>query len=288
MASSCVRLTPGSTTCVEMAQLFTKPARDLTDGEAQSVLTYLQNEREISLSDPKKGPGAPRGQLRMSTTIAGVEFWQASGKNGASRLGQIGARAVPDFLPTPKFAVVLYKFAVRLRDGWGASQIVWGGIGQGSGKNAVDCHMKGHCMDFYGATTTRAGVLDVKRDWYLRPVIGKDGKPHAVDAKEKQEFDRDRWGSDTHTTYRLLNEKEEPEPAASDKGYYNARAKEFFCDVYTFISEQCAFGSNDIPPASFKAGLRIQAGMTLHPDYPTKQRKGHMDHVHFQLGGAFS
>jgi hypothetical protein len=273
-----------------MAPLFTKPARDLTEPEANSILTYLQREGEVGLYDPKHSGSAPRGQIRMRTTIAGVEYWQASGKNGASRFGSVGAHAVQDFYPTPQFAVVLYKLAVRLRDRWGATKIIWGGIGQGSGLSATDCHAKGHCIDFYGATTSRAGVLDVKRDWYLHPVYLANGKLHAPPPHKPKDglaFDYDRWGIDNNTSYRLLLPTNDVEKMPTEKDYYNTKARDFFCDVYTFVSEQCAFGANDISPASFKAGHTLKAGYTLHPDYPSAKRIGHMDHMHFQLGKAF-
>jgi len=163
--------------------------------------------------------------------------------------------------------------------------------------------MSGHCVDFYGGTTTRGGTFDVKRDWYLRPVYLKDGKPHPADGQTG--FDRDRWGNDTHTRYRLAPTSglqtplgavvevgatiaaslAEMLPASQDD--YNPRAKEFFTDVYTFISEQCAFGPNDISPAAFRSGSPLKAGYTMHPDYPTRKRVGHNDHIHFQLGNAF-
>jgi len=284
-----------------VAPLFDKPARDLTEAEAYAILGYLQSQGEIGLYDPAKSKDVPRGQMKVATSMAGVEFWHASGNNGASKFGSVGAYKDASFQPTPAFAVVLYRLAVRLSDQWGATKIVWGGVGHGSGKNAHDCHMAGHCLDFYGATTRRGGTFDVKRDWYLRPVYLKDGKPHPTAGQTG--FDRDRWGNDTHTSYRLVT-KIAPQPPLVEAGLafaatladallpesqddYNPRAKDFFLDVYRFISEQCAFGPNDISPAAFKSGSPLKAGYTLHPDYPTQQRRPHNDHIHFQLGSAY-
>lgn len=286
MSVPCWRFTMGDNYCKQLAPLFIKPARDLTQAEAFAVLSHLQSIGEIGLYDPKQSATAPRGQMRVATKMAGVEYWQASGNNGASTLGSVGAHKKDDFYPTPQFAVVLYRLAARLKDLWGATKIVWGGVGQGSGKNPVDCHMKGHCIDFYGATTSLGGVFDVKRDWYLRPVYLKDGTVHA--ANTKTGFDYDRWGHDTQTSYRLLTSKDEPPKLPADKDYFNPLAKDFFLDVYSFVAEECAFGSNDISPAAFKGGHKMKAGFTIHPDYPTGLRFYHMDHMHFQLGQAFA
>jgi hypothetical protein len=265
-------------------QLLAKKARDLSEAEAYAILGELHNFGQISLYDPAKCKDAPRGQMKLRTDLMGVEFWHASGNNGASRFGSVGAYKSNDFFPTPQFAVVLCRLAERLRNNWGATEIVWGGIGQGSGKSTVDCHIKGHCIDFYGATT-KFGVFDVKRDWYLRPVYGADGKPHR--AATNTGFDYDRWGTDNSTSYRLLVNHDAEEMPDDDPLYYNPRAREFFLDVYSFVSEECAFGPNDISPSAMKGGGKIKAGFTVHPDYPTALRVPHNDHMHFQLGNAY-
>ena len=209
----------------------------------------------------------------MRTTIAGVEYWQASGKNGAS--GSVQPAPTPSRTFTPP--------AVRrgsLQAG-GSSARPLGrepdnldGIGHGSGASATDCHSKGHCIDFYGATTSRAGVLDVKRDWYLHPVYLANGKLHPPPPHKPQDglaFDYDRWGIDNQTSYRLLLPKDEVEKLPSAKDYYNTKARDFFADVYTFVSEECAFGSSDISPASFKAGTKPQARMYAAPRLPVRR-----------------
>ncbi|MGC2660338.1 MAG: hypothetical protein WA324_20485, partial [Bryobacteraceae bacterium] len=98
--------------------------------------------------------------------MAGVEFLRAA--NHGDRNASLGAHSAKEFYPTPSFAVVLYRLALRLRCLWGATKIVWGGVG--TGDVSQGCHHTGHCIDFYGATTARGGTFDVKRDWYLRDV----------------------------------------------------------------------------------------------------------------------
>lgn len=257
--------------------LMVKPARDLTQEEARKLLDYLVDKKEIALYEPIKSD--KQAQVKVQTSIGGVDFLQAQGKN-MGRFGSINAHKTAYFQPTPAFAIVLYRLALRLRENWGASNIVWGGIGAGSGKHTEDCHMNGSCVDFYGAST-RAGVFDVRRDWYYRPVYKSDGKLHAMDKDED-----DRWAHDLHTYYRLLVTKDAEEKDLADKTYYNPRARDFFLDVYTFISEQCAFGRFDISPAALRSGAPILAGYTIHPDYPTLLRRPHNDHIHFQLGQA--
>lgn len=178
---------------------------------------------------------------------------------------------------------MLYRFAGYLRSRWGATKIVWGGVGGGSGKNAVDCHSTGHCIDFYGATTSRGGIFDVRRDWYSRPVFLTDGKTHVSVGGG---LDKDRWGNDHRTSYRLLVNKDAEEKLPDDPDYYNPRARDFFLDVYQFISDECNVGPNDIAPGALKSGATIKAGFTIHPDYPTKLRTSHNDHMHFQLGAT--
>lgn len=260
--------------------LVTKPARELTSKEAFDLLMYLVSIGEITLDEPIKTDSKgqvispkPGQQVKVRTSLAGVDFLQASGAN-KGRNGSAGAHKTASFQPTPAFAIVLHRFAQRLRDKWGATRIVWGGIGAGSGLHSLDCHMNGTCVDFYGATTSK-GTFDVREDWYLRTVLQKDGKPHPLATN-----DNDRWGDDTQTFYRLSNLKEPIDPG-------DALTRDFFLDVYTFVSEQCMFGSLDISPAAFRSGSPMKAGYTHHPDYPiTQRRRAHNDHVHFQIGPA--
>jgi hypothetical protein len=259
-----------------LTALLTKPARDMTNKEAIDLVKYLVSTNEMSLSEPIKNDTQDR--IVISTSMAKVQYKQAQGKN-PGRFGSIGATVTPTFNPTPAFAIVLYRLAVRLRDKWGATSLVWGGIGGGSGKHTSDCHMNGHCVDFYGGTTSRGGTLDVRRDWAFRAVYRKNGTSPVND-------DGDRWGSDQQTYYRLLVTKDAEEKDPSEKDYYNPNARDFFLDVFTLISEECIYGSWEIDPVSIRAGSLFKAGYTIHPDYPTLLRRPHNDHIHFQLGQA--
>jgi hypothetical protein len=256
--------------------LYAKAARDLSQEEAMKLLKHLASKGEIFLHEPIKNER--QAQVFVQTSMAGIEFLHAQ-RNNNGKFGSVNAAKTPFFQPTPAFAIVLYRFAQELRETWGATHIVWGGIGGGSGKHTSDCHMTGSCLDFYGARTTRGGTFDVRRDWFNRTVYRKDGTPHAQD-------DGDRWGTDRQTHYRLLVTKDAEERLLDDKDYRNPRARDFFLDVFKFISAQCAFGQFDISPTAMRSGGNFMAGFTVHPDYPTLLRRPHNDHVHFQLGEA--
>lgn len=260
------------------AALQSKPARDLTQQEALLVLKFLISRGDIALQEPIKD--LKQRQIKVKTSMAGVQYKHASGTNNGV-FGSVGAQTTSFFQPTPAFAVALYRFAAYLREKWGATEIVWGGIGAGSGKHEKDCHMNGSCVDFYGATTTRGGVFDVRRDWFLRPVYKANGSIHPL-------ADDDRWGNDTNTHYRLLDTPLGPDLDPNAKGYYNSHGRDFFLDVWTFISEQCMFGKFDVTPAAMRAGGAFMAGYTVHPDYPTFLRRPHNDHIHFQIEEAIS
>jgi hypothetical protein len=257
-----------------LALLLHKPVRDLSDQEAFSLFQHQVAQGDIVLLDPPKGglifkPGQ-RQRFKVKTSLAGVDFLRAASKN-PGRNGSVGATKTPYFEPTAAFALVLFRFAHRLRTNWGATHIVWGGIGHGSGKNTLDCHMIGTCVDFYGASTAK-GNIDVREHWFYRPVYLKDGKLHA---RDKDTLDR--WVNDTSTYYRLAESKEA----------VDALARDFFADVYAFVSEECAFSRYDVPPNLFLQGAALKSGVTIHPDYPhVGLRRSHNDHIHFQLGQA--
>jgi hypothetical protein len=267
----------GSTPAKQVPAAAGKSAQSMTAQEAFDVLMYLVDTGEITLEEPVKTNAkgaivspAVNDQIRVRTSMAGIDFYQASGDNGGVN-GSKGAHKVAFFMPTAAFAIVLYRLAVRMRDSWKTTRIVWGGIGHGSGLHKSDCHMTGNCVDFYGATTG-SGTFDVRKDWFLRRVTQKNGKLHPLAPD-----DNDRWGNATETFYRFATatDDEDKEPG------------EFFLDVYTFVSEQCMFGPFDIPPSSMTTGSPLKAGYTLHPDYPIRdQRRHHNDHIHFQLGQA--
>jgi hypothetical protein len=109
----------------------------------------------------------------------------------------------------------------------------------------------GHCFDLYGAIT-KNGLLDVRTDWALKPVYGKDGKRRP-----------DGWGQATQTYYRLRQNLDDP-------------AYSFFKDVYQFASEQCVDGSG---------GVIGKPSFIIHPDHPDPDlRENHEQHMHLQIG----
>ncbi len=269
--------------------LLGRAARDLSQEEAFELLIFLAEQGEIELVDPVKTDNEgnvislrPGQQVKVRTSMAGVDFYRAPPLNPGVN-GSAGATKIESFEPTPAFAIVLYRLAKMLAEKWQATKIVWGGIGHGSGKNEKDCHMTGHCVDFYGAT---AGAIDfdVRRDWWRKTVRQKDGDgtPHATLPNVD-----DRWGNDTHTYFRL----------AFSKDHRDVSAYEFFADVYQFVTEQCTLGSGIEPEneaAAFRGGSPLKAGTVMHPDYPVPGvpklipgRRTHNDHIHFQLGNAY-
>src|ERR1051325_1480040 len=141
--------------------LLKKVARDLTQQEAFDLLIFLVEQGGISLVDPVKTNDAgevtslkPGQQVKVQTTMAGVDFYKAQGNNPGA-FGSVGATKIPYFSPTPAFAIVLYRLADFLSSKWNRTRIVWGGIGAGGGRtDKKDCHMTGHCVDFYGASTS--------------------------------------------------------------------------------------------------------------------------------------
>jgi hypothetical protein len=66
----------------------------------------------------------------------------------------------------------------------------------------------------------------------------------------------------------------------NDEHYRNPRARDFFLDVFKFVSEQCAFGQFDISLAALRSGANLMAGFAVYPDYPTLLRRQHNDHIH--------
>ncbi|HYW45692.1 MAG TPA: hypothetical protein VE959_22705 [Bryobacteraceae bacterium] len=180
---------------VKAIKIITKPARDLAPAEAFELLMSLVSSGEITLAEEVNSYKAGQ-QIKVRTSIAGVDYLQALPKNRGSN-GSAGAVRTRFFYPTAPFAVVLHRLALRLRDSWGATQIVWGGIGAGSGSHSLDCHMIGTCVDFYGAAT-RKGNFDVRQDWFLRPMFRKDGKRHPMDpndneSEQSRRANKSRW-----------------------------------------------------------------------------------------------
>jgi hypothetical protein len=246
-----------------------KAARDLSEQEAFNLLMHLVYRGEIFMDEPirKDATGRilhpkPGQQLQIRTRMAGVDFYQAS------NTGFVGNHYKAAFTPRPAFAIVLYRLAQRLGGGYyGATRIVWGGIGHGGEGKILNCHEIGTCVDFYGAYT-RHGNFDVLADWGKKPVFQKDGS-----LRPGVNWTDDKWGSANQTTYRLRS-------ADAGLAYW------FFADVYKFAVEQCTVGSMDV--TELTEGVRIQPGTIIHPDYPDPgRRQSHQEHMHFQLGDAF-
>lgn len=246
-----------------------KPARDLSEQEAFDLLMHLAYRGEIIIDEvfrtDKTGKliyPKPGQQMKVHTNMAGVDYYQASS------IGFPGNYYKATFTPTPAFAIVLYRLAQRLGGGYyGATRIVWGGIGHGATGKRLNCHEIGTCVDFYGAYT-RHGKFDVLADWARKPIFDKDGKK-----LKPPNWTTDKWGHANETYYRLR---------FSDDGL----AYSFFAEVYDFVYEQCTVGSMDV--AQLKEGQRVQPGNIIHPDYPASSlRSTHQEHMHFQLGSAY-
>jgi hypothetical protein len=245
------------------------PVRDLNEQQAFDLLLHLVYWGEILVDEIFRADASgrivypkPGQQVKVRTKMAGVEFYQASD------VGFPGNHPSATFTPTPAFALVLYRLAQRLGGGYfGATRIVWGGIGHGGAGKVLNCHEIGTCVDFYGAYT-RHGKFDVLPDWGKKPIFNADDKPRKV-----PNWTDDKWGNEAQTYYRLRS---------SDPGL----AYWFFADVYKFAYEQCTVGSTDVP--ELKEGQRVLAGTIIHPDYAgAKLRHSHLEHMHFQLGDAY-
>ena len=190
-----------ATLWTEILPLLSEPARDLSDDDAFELMMYLVGTGDITLFDKlvkdKSGnitSHKPGVQTRIVPVIAGIPFLKARGSNPGPN-GSLGATQQQYFAPTPAFAIVLYKLAKMLANDWGATQIVYGGIGAGGNANVTDCHSTGHCVDFYGANTKK-GNFDVRQDWWMRPVYDSAGNLHAsegngwtMDRSEKRNQD---------------------------------------------------------------------------------------------------
>jgi len=265
----------------QLGHLLTTPARDLSDQEAFDLMMALVEGGEITLFDKvvrdKSGKitsHRPGMQTKIVPVIAGIPFLKAKGLNGGPN-GSVGATQQTYFAPTPAFAIVLYKLARMLDEDWGATQIVYGGIGAGGHTGVTDCHSTGHCVDFYGANTNK-GNFDVRHDWWMRPVFDSKGNVHA---SEGDGWAMDRWKDDTKTYYRLAMSSRPEDLVSSD----------FFAAVYEFAHNETRAEAYDISPDSFRMGQPLNRGWIMHPDYPTKAnpgRQGHNDHIHFQLGNT--
>lgn len=268
-------------TLVDIASLLSQPARKLSDNDAFHLMMSLADVGEITLFDKVVTDKAgnitshrPGAQTRIVPNMAGIPFLKAREQNGGPN-GSLGATQQQFFSPTPGFAIVLYKLAQMLDKDWDAKQIVYGGIGAGGNAAVTDCHSTGHCVDFYGANT-KMGNFDVRRDWWMRPVIDNQGNVHP---SEGNGWAMDRWKNETNTFYRFSFSQDPSDNAAS----------EFFAAVYEFAHDETRAEAFDIDPQAFISGSALRQGFIIHPDYPKKDPKGrvaHNDHIHFQLGNT--
>ncbi|MBL8211608.1 MAG: hypothetical protein JNK87_12885 [Bryobacterales bacterium] len=208
--------------------LLQKPARDLTLREAWILIEHHVYGGQMKLTGGFGNGNDTR--VRVDTLLAGVQYMQQNDRGHTTRWGTGTPAKTPSFYPTPQSAIVLYRLAVWLNTRWGASTIVWGGIG--AARDTGNCHVAGHCVDFYGATTARSGVFDVARDWSSRPVYKKDGALQPA-------VGTDPWGAATITSYRLLHTRDVEERLKSDRLYWNPRSRDFFLDVFQFIAAEC-------------------------------------------------
>ncbi len=239
-----------------------KPARDMSPQEALDVLMHLVYMGDISLmehirTDAKGKVILPRPgqQVGVRTHMAGVDYYRAASKPPDKHNGSSGSFEVGSFQPTPAFAIVLYRLAQKLNRDFGASRIVWGGIGA-SHDGTGDCHQNGRCVDFYGATTP-VKAYDVLADWGSKPVYTVDGRH------------RGPWGSsETATYYRLRAPEDDP-------------AYTFFQEVYNFAAHECTDGPGS--PTSIGGHSYI-----VHPDHPDPgPRSRHQEHIHMQVGSTY-
>ena len=255
--------------------LLKKVARDLSPQEAFNLLIHHIEQGDIKLADASQVKVDARGNvvgmrvnqnIKIKPTMAGVDYVHTLGDTRA-------------FSPKPEFAIMLYPLALWLSEKCGVVKIVWGGIGSGSGKNAVDCHSDGRCIDFYGAKTAGGRYYDVDKDWWQKSVMIKaEGKEHPL-------VSNDRWGNDRKTFYRLAASVE---PLHFWPGW-------FFSMVYEFAMKESTVSSGDISVEAFRRGDELKAGAIYHPDHPIAGsfgargipgRRTHFQHMHFGVGKA--
>lgn len=253
--------------------LLHKPARDLKPQEAFDLLMHHVEQGHINTVQParvnEKGKSITHfvGQnIAIHPHMAGVHYAHVSGD------GRV-------MTPKPEFAVMLYRMAVWLSEECDVTKIVWGGIGAGSGKNAIDCHTDGRCIDFYAAETAGGRYFDVLENWYRLPVTLK-GQP-----KFHDKAGDDHWGDDKKTYYRLATSVQ---PLFFWPGW-------FFGKVYEFAMKESTVSNSDISADAFQRGEPLKAGAIFHPDHPVAGtwgpnaipgRRNHLQHMHFGVGRA--
>jgi len=134
--------------------------RDLTPGQAHSVVAYLIEGGSLSLRDPLSPPGA-----RVVIKPAVI--------NGVSFENDLGPAPIIDNVDQ-KMVVVLHRITRWLNGGApSVTKVRHKGIGHGSGPSN-DCHNQGRALDFSGVDGTSQGLAfdrKVLRDWGSRPVV---------------------------------------------------------------------------------------------------------------------
>ena len=235
------------------------PARNLTQEQARDLVVHYWVNKVISFEDfptcDKAGnvtSPKPGEKLKINLNdIGGVKF-VANNKAARSwtQTGRLDLRTI----------VLIVRFAQYLHREWGATAIHWGGLG--AGRTAGDRHVEGLAMDFHGAVTS-AGEFNVWRDW------GEKRVPKEIGGDS-----RGKWpATATRTSYRLA-----VDPLDLANFALNACAREFFADVYQYLTTQASHKSNEDTP-------RIgQRSAILHPDTPfPSYRPGHQDHIHTDI-----
>lgn len=242
---------------------LSKPCRDLTDAEATEVVAHLVATNHITLEKalefnksgvltyPAKGVN-----VRVGTLMDGVRYRHLKAGN-VPNIGNVNQ----------KFVVVMYKFAKEMAEQFGATEIVWGGIGIGGDqKSKKDSHHTGRAIDFWGMVT-QIGTVDVHRDWGTKPVdLAYFGlKP------QKSHEKGDEWKGN-RPRFRLIPGRDDP-------------AHRIFQAVYDFATRECQDYSTG-PSVAGKSASKIGApAFIFHPDYPLMEsRPGHRNHMHFHIG----
>jgi hypothetical protein len=222
-----------------------KPARDLTQGEARDLVVSYVLTGQLSLEKPiafgKDGnPTFPRvgEKVPLGLGIGGVDFVPDNKKAaGWTRTGPMDMRT----------AVLAVRLAQYLKSRWGVTTIFWGGMGVG--RADTDRHGKGYAIDFHGAIT-RTGKLDVSEDWGKQPITLPDGTKAA------------KWPVTARPYFRLD---------------VDTRAGAFFYDVYRWLTGEAADSSR-------KRTSIGDHSYILCPDMPdVAWRDLHQDHIHCEI-----
>ena len=222
-----------------------KPARDLTQGEARDMVVYYALNSQLDLEKPiafgKDGnPTFPRvgEKVTLGLDIGAVHFAPDNKKAaGKKRTGPMDMRT----------AVLAVRLAQYLKSRWGVTTIFWGGMG--FGRADTDRHGKGLAIDFHGAIT-RLGRIDVLDDWGKQPIVISNGETKA------------RWPPATRPHFRLD---------------VDTKAGGFFYDVYHWLTGEA------VDALSKRTSIGDNSQI-LCPDTPDVMlREHHQDHIHCEI-----